>query len=430
MKEVVKRKWKVTIRHADASDDSSDCDAEEVRNIESDTQNCKSLDNDNGQVNSSDIGQKKNDDSENELPQDDKIDKISEESSFARRLLDLIIPLQKFLDGETMVRYVFVLGDPFNNDVLVKGFIDTLLCNPSTFELSICLRKTRSGNFLPDETLRRVHFLQAMLYKTLLNDLIAGKLNLDMFVKWRRLDLNKELDDENVIKKIDTLGFTARTLRKLFEISQEKLKSFSPVGEIKISYSSQIDLKPLGILDADLGESWLQETYQHLISFWKKERTVKEMDIEDGFKCKNCPYFNFCKWRNESPGRKYWHKQRPRETRTSQQQRLNTEDDWKYNNRTNNNRQLETEGIKSERYDRSAINNWRKKDVGPNDQRYSSTSFQGFKSNENEQWRLENNDRRNQQNKSVIPKQPICNCNWRQKYHNENCMWRKKDFNN
>ena len=96
-----------------------------------------------------------------------------------------------------------------------------------------------------------------MLYKTLLNDLIAGKLNLEMFVKWRRLDLNKELGDENFSKKINSLGLTARNLRELSEILQEKLKSFSHVGENKISYSSQIDLKPLGIFDADLYESWL-----------------------------------------------------------------------------------------------------------------------------------------------------------------------------
>ena len=60
MKEGVKRKWKVTIiRHADASDDNSDCDAEEVRNIDSDIQNDKSLDNNNKQINSSDNRQKK-----------------------------------------------------------------------------------------------------------------------------------------------------------------------------------------------------------------------------------------------------------------------------------------------------------------------------------------------------------------------------------
>ena len=64
------------------------------------------------------------------MSQNEEIDKISEESSFAHRLLDLIKPLKKFRDGETMARYVFVLGDPFNNNVLVKGFIDTLLCNP------------------------------------------------------------------------------------------------------------------------------------------------------------------------------------------------------------------------------------------------------------------------------------------------------------
>ena len=191
------------------------------------------------------------------MSQNEEIDKILEESSFAHRLLDLIKPLKKFLDGETMATYVFVLGDPFNNNVLVEGFIDTLLCNPKTFELSICLRKTRTRNSLPNEALRRVHFLQAMLYKTLLNDLIAGKLNLEMFAKWRRLHLNKELDDGNVIKKIHFLGLDARTLRELFDISQKQLKLFLPVGEIKISYSSQIDLKPLGTLDADCCVSWL-----------------------------------------------------------------------------------------------------------------------------------------------------------------------------
>ena len=90
---------------------------------------------------------------------------------------------------------------------------------------------------------------------------------------------------------------------------------------------------------------------------------------------------------------------------------------------------METEGLKNEIYDRSAMNNWCKKEIRPDDQRHSTTSFQGFKSNKNEVWRLDK-DKNNQQNKCFISEQSVCNCNWRQKYHNENCAWRQRNFNN
>ena len=424
VKEVITRNWEV-------SSDDSDEDDEDIKNIDNDTNKVNSSGNDHKQASKSKSEQKNEDSKNASSEEDEEAEELSEENCFARRLLALITPLQKFLTGETIARYVFVLGDPFNSDVLVEGFIDTVLCNPNTFELSICLRKTRSKSYLPNIAMRQPHFMQAMVYKALLNDLIAGKLNLVTFVKWRRLDLNKELDDEEVIKKINALGLSARTLKDLFEVAQEKLKYFAPVRDIRVSYASQIDLKHLGTFNADNGDRWFRETYQHLISFWRKERTVKEMDIEEVVKCKTCTYFKYCKWRYEGPDPKKRHRQTFEEIQMAQKQHYKTGNDWKLQNSYKNPRQQATEAESSKQDDRLAVNNWYKKDqVGNDDQRRgNNTSFHNYKSSDRETWRSGNNDKRNQQIKSFRSNQPVCNCSWRQKHHNENCEWRKQNIN-
>ena len=55
------------------------------------------------------------------------------------------------------------------------------------------------------------------------------------------------------------------------------------------------------------------------------ERTVKEMDIEEVFKYCSCPYFKFCKWRYEGPGRENRLKHIPGKILKSQRQSYNNE---------------------------------------------------------------------------------------------------------
>ncbi|GAB6026409.1 Mitochondrial 5'-3' exonuclease and sliding exonuclease [Chamberlinius hualienensis] len=223
----------------------------------------------------------------------------SREDRFALKVINLCSAVEDLVaNGSPVRREIPIFGIPFKLGVFVIGVIDEIRCKDenSKLELELVEFKTRRRKELPGKAQIRTHRLQVMIYKKLFDDLVMGVLDKYAVAKNMNLNLNKVLDKE-VIEL--TGGKTLITVGLLLDNLFEKMKGVPLVAKISIEYAFQRDSTTIGALDVKYTNEWLKMRLGQLFQYWKGERDVTGVDIEESWKCGMCFYSDLCKWRME-----------------------------------------------------------------------------------------------------------------------------------
>ncbi|XP_013381053.1 exonuclease V-like [Lingula anatina] len=228
-----------------------------------------------------------------------KIKVTSNEDIWAAKLLNLYSPVISFLLGTKMRREIPIFGFPFSHNVFVIGLIDEIQFDPETFTFDILELKTRSSSrTLPSKAQSKSHSLQVMLYKKLFDDLVKGQITKYSVAQHLRLELDKNFG-EDINNSITEHGLSCLNLSELMDCVFEKMKSLTCINQLLLEYCFQEDNSTIGITEVKYNEEWLKETCDHYMKYWKGERPVEGVDIEEAFKCQSCEFAEVCEWREK-----------------------------------------------------------------------------------------------------------------------------------
>ncbi|XP_019366569.1 PREDICTED: exonuclease V [Gavialis gangeticus] len=225
-----------------------------------------------------------------------KIPTTSREDSWAIKILNLlsVIPV---LQAGGHVRELPVFG--VIEGVFVSGIIDELRYNTKG-ELELNELKTRSGPFMPGKAQRKKDHFQVSLYKYIFDTMVQGQLKPDVFTNHIQLRPEQPLGCQ-LRKHAQKIGFMVTSFGDLLELMHLNLM-FSDIPGIdclKIEYRHQESSVPLGTEVVPYEEATVKEKAQYYLAYWKGQREVRGVDIEEAWKCQSCGYSEICDWRKK-----------------------------------------------------------------------------------------------------------------------------------
>lgn len=218
------------------------------------------------------------------------------EDSWAIRILNLLTSVQRFLNGDLIAREIPIFGDPFGQGVFVVGIIDELRFDPELYTITMSEFKTRQSKRLPSKPQQNQHRFQLMIYKKLFDDLVKGESSKESLVKYLNLDLDAVFGIE-VQNQMDSHCVTAHNVSGLLDVLFSKMQALTCVNSLSIEYVHQGSSEAIGQHDVVYDEARLRSMYMHFLGFWRGQRDIVGVDIEDAWKCQKCDFVNFCEWR-------------------------------------------------------------------------------------------------------------------------------------
>ena len=222
--------------------------------------------------------------------------------SFALKLLNTIQHVRQLVMGARCVREVTVFSTPFDYGFMVMGIVDELRMNEHE-ELELVEVKTRSNRHTqPSKAQIHTHKLQAMVYKQIIDDLATGVVDGNLVLKKMRLD-PKHVLDENVLQQTRALDVAGTTLGDIMTTMLDQFRFLPKVGSIIVEYyPSDKDKSYKELLSSrriEFDEPWLKKRLETHFGFWRGERDVSGVDIEELWKCNMCQFVDACHWRKK-----------------------------------------------------------------------------------------------------------------------------------
>ena len=226
----------------------------------------------------------------------EKVKIISDEDIFAVKVMNFVGAIDSFLAGTPVRREIPIFGAPFDEDVFLVGMIDEIRCDPETFVFDILELKTRTTKSVPSKAQKETHAIQVMIYKKLFDDLVKGKTDKAMLQRHLGVEMNKEFG-EGVLQHLKLQGLKANNLDMLLDYTYDRLKCVPCISQLLIEYCFQQDKSTIAIQDIVYDEDWIQKNFKYFVSYWKGNRDVVGVEIEDAWKCQRCDFADVCEWR-------------------------------------------------------------------------------------------------------------------------------------
>ncbi|XP_066267594.1 exonuclease V-like [Branchiostoma lanceolatum] len=237
----------------------------------------------------------------------------SAEDAWAVKLLNMIAQVTMLQRGQKCVREIHVFGEPFDMGVFVVGVIDELRYSDNgQFELLDF--KTRGVKSVPSKCQQRKESLQVCLYKRLFDDLVQGRLKKESILKHLRRNPDKRLGEE-IVEYGKNVGIACTTFGELLDMALLLMahSDIPCIDSLKIEYRYQDDEDSFMTKPVVYDDKMLRRELGHYFDFWKGDREVEGVQIEEAWKCGKCPYADLCEWRkkkDEEIKSKLFHKRR------------------------------------------------------------------------------------------------------------------------
>ncbi|XP_018409603.1 PREDICTED: exonuclease V [Nanorana parkeri] len=218
------------------------------------------------------------------------------EDSWAIKCLNILAMIPVLQSGGR-IREFPVFGEL--DGIFMVGVIDELAYS-SSGELELRELKTRATPTLPRLAQKRTHELQVCVYKLLFDGMVSGVLQSECLIQILNLRPEQELGPEVKEHAIQS-GLTVSTLKDIIELTFLNL-TFSElprIDSLKLEYCYQGDGAFLGCDIVNFKEKSVMEQVTFYLSFWKGQREIQGVDIEDTWKCRMCNYSNICEWRTQ-----------------------------------------------------------------------------------------------------------------------------------
>ena len=189
--------------------------------------------------------------------------------------------------------------------------------------------KTRGVKSVPKGASFRPTLMQLMLYRSLLSDLAANKLDADVLFSRYDLDPTAHFSD-GFIAQVGSLQETFHDaladpsqcselpdaeqesvevllehncLRQLWALMVLEFGRTMPAGAdsigqvLKAEYRHQVDGSILGIKTFLYNHNIIQNYVDDEMSWWKGRREARGVNAEEAFKCRSCEFADGCEWR-------------------------------------------------------------------------------------------------------------------------------------
>lgn len=193
---------------------------------------------------------------------------------FAVKVLNLLQSIHGILSGAQVLREIPIFGAPFDDDTLLMGIIDEIRCDQDNFTLDLVEFKTRCSNSLPSKVQTTSHELQAIVYKQLFDDLVAGKTSKSLIAKQMHLDFARPLG-AGVMSHVAGAGFAdCSTLDKLWDVLQSRATALPVIGRILIEYCYQADSSTIAVKEVSTSVDEVRPAIDHYLKFWSGQREV------------------------------------------------------------------------------------------------------------------------------------------------------------
>ena len=189
--------------------------------------------------------------------------------------------------------------------------------------------KTRGVKSVPKGASFRPTLMQLMLYRSLLSDLAANKLNADVLFSRYDLDATAHFSD-GFIAQLGILHETFHDalanpsqcselpdakqdsvevllehncLRQLWALMVLEFGRTMPGGAdsigqvLKVEYRHQVDGSILGIKTFLYDHNVIQNYVDDEMSWWRGHREARGVNLEEAYKCRSCEFADGCEWR-------------------------------------------------------------------------------------------------------------------------------------
>ncbi|XP_067394265.1 exonuclease V [Emydura macquarii macquarii] len=225
-----------------------------------------------------------------------KVQTTSKEDSWAIRILNLlsVIPV---LQAGGCVRELPVFG--VIEDVFLIGIIDEL-CYNANGELELRELKTRGRPSMPSGAQKKKDYFQVCLYKYMFDAMVRGQLKPDVITSHVHLRPDQPLGLP-IRKHAQKAGFMVTCFGDLLELMYLNLtlSDIPSIDLLKIEYSHQESHTLLGTEVVQFAEEKVRERAQYYLAYWKGQREVQGVEIEEAWKCYSCVYSEICDWRKK-----------------------------------------------------------------------------------------------------------------------------------
>ncbi|XAR60472.1 hypothetical protein NMG60_11033871 [Bertholletia excelsa] len=219
------------------------------------------------------------------------------EDVWALKLTNFIIGANQ-LQFDGLTRELPLLG--FVDGVWMVGIVDEIRMPVTETEKSpernpiLVDTKTRVQPLLPSEAQRRNGRLQLMCYKSLWDNLVAGKILTEKFFDFFSLNRNCILS-EDIRQNTAKSGFPSETLDDLMRYFQNTCCTLPPAhDQLLLRYELQEDHSLLSEDQFAYDSNWLKDQIQCSLEFWLGKREAKYVSEEETWKCKFCQFASLC----------------------------------------------------------------------------------------------------------------------------------------
>ncbi|XP_077995268.1 exonuclease V-like [Glandiceps talaboti] len=222
----------------------------------------------------------------------------SKEDSWAIKFLNMIDGIKGLTYGSPCIRELPIFGEPFGKGIFVVGIIDEIRYNEKG-ELVLCEFKSRAkSRSLPSRAQKRNHALQVMIYKQLFDELVLGHLTKEHFIQHVGVDETKQLGEE-VMQHMGKSGISCTLFGELLDIVllQFQFSDLPCVDSLVVEYCFQGDCQSFASDTVKFDSDWLMGRLDHYFSFWRGQREVEGVDIEEAWKCHSCDFTEICEWK-------------------------------------------------------------------------------------------------------------------------------------
>ena len=190
--------------------------------------------------------------------------------------------------------------------------------------------KTRGTRKLPSGASFRPTAMQLMLYHVLLSDLATNRVDADVVFNRYGLEPDQDFSDafrasltnlcelsyDNSFEPIQSeqsafaqefppLILNHKTLRQLWALMVREFQETLPLGVksigriLRAEYRDQGDGAVLGEKTFLFDRDEIGQYLQHEMKWWKGERVVQGVCIEEAYKCRICEFADDCEWRKK-----------------------------------------------------------------------------------------------------------------------------------
>ena len=152
--------------------------------------------------------------------------------------------------------------------------------------------KTRANHNIPSRAQGITHRIQIMIYKKLLDDIVAGRYAYENFTRGYRTATMKLT--EEFTRQLDALNISRdqQSIDSVSKLFFQGLRSLGSVSNtLSIRYINQFTGKEIDLLKFEYDDNEMQDVIRYILKYWTGERESMPVPESEKWKCNYCVFF-------------------------------------------------------------------------------------------------------------------------------------------